>query len=106
MGLVDEFRRRARHTIGPTLAAVVFGYFLLHAFQGDRGLFAWLELRQQVAEAEQRLTVLDAERQRWEDRITLLRAASLDRDLLDERARIVAGLAAADDIVVLTGSAR
>ncbi len=100
MSLMLELRRRGRHVIGPTVGALVAGYFLYHAVQGDRGILAWAELKQEVAEAELTVEDLAGMRRKIESRVGLLRSESLDPDLLDERARIVAGLGKPDEIVI------
>ena len=100
MSLLVELRRRGRHVIGPTFGALMVGYFLFHAVQGDRGILAWAELKQEVAEAEQTLDRLTRARRKLDSRVKLLESPNLDRDLLDERARIVSGLANPDEIVI------
>ncbi len=100
MSLIREIRRRGRFVVGPTLGALIVGYFILHAFQGDRGIFAWFQLRQQVAHAESIVAVTAAERGRLEHRTGLLKTDNLDPDLLDERARIMAGLGRSDEFVI------
>ena len=100
MSLVRETRRRARQVLGPTLGVLLFGYFLIHAFVGDHGIFAWRQLQQRVVDAEVSLARALVDRQRLESRVRQLRSESLNPDLLDERARITAGLAHPDDIVV------
>ena len=98
---IRETRRRARRILGPAAAALVFGYFLIHAFVGDYGILAWRQLHQRVAGAEAALLRAEAIRVRLEGRVRLLRSESLDPDMLDERARIEAGLAHPDDVVIL-----
>jgi cell division protein FtsB len=100
MSLLVELRRRGRHVIGPTFGALMVGYFLFHAVQGDRGILAWAELKQEVAQAEQTLDRLTKARRKLDSRVKLLESPNLDRDLLDERARIVSGLANPDEIVI------
>lgn len=100
MSLILELRRRGRQVIGPTFGALVVGYFLFHAVQGERGILAWSALKQEVAEAGQTLEALGAARGEMESRVGLLRSESLDRDLLDERARIVSGLGHPSEIVI------
>ncbi len=100
MSLILELRRRGRQVIGPTFGALMVGYFLFHAVQGDRGILAWAALKQEVAEAGQTLEALAAARGEMETRVGLLRSDSLDRDLLDERARIVSGLVHSSEIVI------
>jgi cell division protein FtsB len=100
MKLFVELRKRARHIIGPVLAATLFGYFAYHAVQGERGLLAWLKLNQQVQETEANYSRIRAERLRLDARVRLLRPESLDPDLLDERARATLGVAHPDDVVI------
>ena len=52
MSVILEIRRRGRHIAGAILGALLFLYFLMHAVQGDRGLLAWLQIRQQIASAD------------------------------------------------------
>lgn len=101
MGLISEFRARARHVIGPALAVCVSGYFGYHVFHGERGMTAWVALQGQVAEAQAVLDGVRAERRALERRVALLKPESLDPDLLDERARLMLGYGGTGDIVVL-----
>jgi cell division protein FtsB len=72
-----------------TIAALVIGYFGVNAYSGNRGLRAKQDLNQQIAELTAELDGLKAERASWERRIVLLKAESIDPDMLDERARIL-----------------
>ena len=101
MGLVFDMGRRARHAVVPFLAVAAVTYFSYHAVQGDRGLIAWFRLTQQITHAESSLHALAAERRELERAIRLLSPGHLDRDLLDERARVVLGLAHPDELIVL-----
>ena len=92
MSFMLEIRRRGRHVAGSILGALLFAYFMFHAIQGDRGLFAWVQVKQQIGYASADLAASDAERLTWEKRIALLRDDQLDRDMLDERVRLVTGL--------------
>lgn len=100
MSLILELRRRGRQVVGPTFGALIVGYFLFHAVQGERGIVAWAELRQEVVEAERTLERIGRTRQRMEHRVSLLRSDNLDRDLLDERVRLITGLAAPGDLII------
>jgi cell division protein FtsB len=42
------------------------------------------------------------ERGEWERRIALLRSDQIDRDLLDERARVMLGRVHRNDVVIMT----
>ena len=101
MSLVYEIRRRARHAALPLFCALAIGYFGYHAVQGDRGVVAWLKLSHEIAKTTAELEAAQAERQAIERRASLLKPDALDRDMLDERARRVLGLARADEVVFI-----
>ena len=100
MSLVREIRRRARDVIGPTLGALLVGYFIYHSVQGDRGILAWIHMKLQVAQAEASFVGLHAVRTEFEKRVDRLRSDQLDPDLLDERARVMTGLVRPDEYVI------
>ncbi len=100
MSLISELRRRARHIWGPTLGALLVLYFASHAFEGERGALAWVQLHQRIADAAAVLADTAARRGELGARVSQLRADSLDPDLLDERARIMAGLVHPSDLLV------
>jgi cell division protein FtsB len=101
MTVTVELQKRLRHVIAPTIGACVFGYFVYHAIQGDRGIMAWLQVSQQLAESRATLATLAVEREEVQRRVTLLSPSSLDPDLLDERARIMLNVAEPDDRLVI-----
>ena len=105
MGILSEIRRRASEIIAPTLGACVFAYFLFHAFQGDRGLLAWIQFNQQIRHTEEILAPVKAEHAALAAKIALMRSDNLDPDLLDEQARRILGFAAPTDLVILYPSA-
>ncbi len=106
MTVRPEFRKRLRQAIGPTIGACLFGYFVYHAVEGDRGVMAWLRISQQLAESKSSLVALAAERQEIEHRVALLSPSSIDPDLLDERARLMLNVAEPDDRLVIIKNPR
>jgi cell division protein FtsB len=70
-----------------TMAALLIGYFGVNAFTGNHGLKAKQDLDLQIAELTRERDRLKTERAQWDRRVSLLRSASLDPDMLDERAR-------------------
>jgi cell division protein FtsB len=101
MMLTIELQKRLRQVIAPTIGACVFGYFVYHAIQGDRGVMTWLQTSQQLAESGTTLAALAAEREAIQRRVSLLSPRSLDSDLLDERSRIMLNVAEPDDRLVI-----
>jgi cell division protein FtsB len=83
-----------------TVAGAVIGYFGLNAYSGNRGLRAKLDLDEQIAQLNDELAGLKAERARWERRVLLLRSGSIDPDMLDERARALLNYADPRDLTL------
>lgn len=100
-------KRRFRRFLMPLAlycaSGAVVAYFLQHANQGRRGLEAKRELKIKAYELGRELEAARTERQEWERRIALLRSDQIDRDLLEEQARIVLGRVHKNDLVVITG---
>jgi cell division protein FtsB len=86
--------RRKLRTFLTTLAlyvgaALLIGYFGVNAYTGDHGLKARQDLDEAYARLNAELAELRAERSAWQARVALLKAESIDPDMLDERARAV-----------------
>ena len=84
--------RRKLRTVLTTLGlyagcALVIAYFAANAFSGNHGLRAQKDLDEQFTALSQELAQLKKERGEWEQRVKLLRSASIDPDMLEERAR-------------------
>ncbi|MGE0282911.1 MAG: septum formation initiator family protein [Rhodospirillaceae bacterium] len=95
-----DLGRKVREVLGPLTGAALIAYFGYHAVQGDRGLLAWWSLRQQIEEADYELAAVTAQKKLLEHRVRLLRPESLDRDMLEERARAMLGVVHKDDLIV------
>jgi cell division protein FtsB len=100
-----SLRRRFR-TVLITLcfygaAGGVVGYFWWHAHHGDRGLRAKAEHKIRIAQLNAEIGAARGEKADWERRVALLRADNLDRDLLEERARVLLNGAHRNDLLVI-----
>jgi cell division protein FtsB len=83
------------------VSGVAVSYFLFHAQHGARGLDARDTLKQALRVADGELAALVAERKDWEQRLSLVRDESVDRDLLDESARATLGRVNKNDIILM-----
>lgn len=101
MDVIGQIKRRARKIAGSVLGALVVAYFVYGTVQGDRGLFAYISMSQEMTRAEAALNDLRRSQRGWERRVALLRPESLDLDILEERARIVLDFVNPDDFVVI-----
>jgi cell division protein FtsB len=100
-------RRRARRIFVPLalygISAGIAAYFVHHAHTGARGMEARQQYEGLAAELNKEFDDVRKERTEWERRIALLRSDQIDRDLLEERARIMLGRVHRNDLVIITG---
>jgi cell division protein FtsB len=96
----DNIRQKARQVLGPLMGAGLIAYFGYHAVQGDRGLLAWWNLRYEIEKADYELAAVTKEKKVLEHRVSLLRPESLDRDMLEERARAMLGVVHKNDLII------
>jgi len=100
MRLLREIKTRARQAVPQVLAACMVAYFAYHAMNGDRGFYAWIMLKQEQAQVMATADSLQDERRQLERRVALLRGATLDPDLLEERAQAILNYGAERDHVI------
>ncbi len=96
-----DTRWRPRHVLVTLLWVCTAAYLGYHVVQGDRGLLAWLRLTSEVNETNSRLQAAIDERIYLSHEVSLLRADSLDVDLLEERVRVLLNLVHPRDIVII-----
>lgn len=105
MSLYRELRLYARQALLTAFGVCSIVYFAYFGISGDRGLFAWQALQQQVADAKAQLAEVQGERAALEGRVKLLYPESLDADMLDESARRLLNYGLSDEAVVLDSDA-
>ena len=97
-------RRRLRAILIPLVLYAVSGsaasYFVWHAYNGSRGLKAKEEYRMKIDALQARLNSLQDERNGWERRVRMMSSESLERDLLEEQARVTLGRVQKDELVL------
>ena len=84
------------------VCCALLGYFGWHAYKGPRGFPYQESLELKVASLQAKFEGLQAEREKLEDKVSLLRPESIDPDLLDELARGKLELAKPTDVVAFT----
>jgi cell division protein FtsB len=78
-------------------------YFSYHLLQGERSYFRYLSLNQKISEMKGRSENLKSEHTALETRVSMLRSGSIDKDMLEERARIVLGFRNEGEKDILVG---
>jgi cell division protein FtsB len=77
-------------------------YFVWHALNGERGLNAKVAYKAKLKELSAENARLVAVRERMERRIAMLQTDQVERDILEEEARIVLGRVGKSDLVILS----
>jgi cell division protein FtsB len=101
MTIARELGRHARQAVVPVLGISLLTYFAYHAIQGERGLFAWMQLNQQLKQTQALADAVATQRSELENRVRRLSNASIDPDLLEERVRSMLNLGRDDEVVIL-----
>lgn len=101
--MLQELTRRLRHFVGPLIGIGAVAYFAYHTVEGDRGVLAYVRMKNEILEAELQLAKVATERQALEHRVLLLRPDHLDPDMLEERARIMLNMGHEGEVVVFGG---
>ena len=100
MAFGRDARRRGKAAVAPLIFLSLVGYFGWNVVQGDRGLVAYAQRQELLAQAQAEQAKALAERDAWERRVAGLRSRHIDADTLDERARAMLNLADPADIIV------
>ena len=86
----------------PILTAAFLSYFGFHAYHGEFGLYARIQLEEQKATLTKQLEKISGERAALEKRVALLRDGSIEKDMLDEQARRALNLSHPDEVTIIT----
>lgn len=87
--------------VQPFLWMLMAFYMGYHALHGERGLYALVREKHELAALEEAVKATKAEREKMELHVSHLRSDSLDRDLLDEQMRRMLGVMKKNEVVML-----
>lgn len=93
-------KRKLGRFVMPLIAVAFLTYFGYHSIHGEFGLKATEKFDRQRVERQARLDDLTAQRKTLEKEVALLSDGSLERDMLDEKARFGLNMSRADEIVI------
>ncbi|XVN43490.1 MAG: septum formation initiator family protein [Candidatus Rickettsia vulgarisii] len=96
--------RKSKKTILNVFLFLLLAYFVFHSIYGNRGIIAYFSLNRKLEKAYSELETLKAERVELEHRVKLLRPESLDKDMLDQEARRILGMALPNEQVFTANS--
>ncbi|MCV9997227.1 septum formation initiator family protein [Pararhizobium sp. YC-54] len=93
-------KRQLGRFVMPLITVAFLSYFGYHSIHGDYGLKATEKFDRQRIERQARLDELTAQRETLEKEVALLSDGSLERDMLDEKARFGLNMSRSDEIVI------
>ena len=77
-------------------------YFSYHAVLGNRSLIKNYTLEKQIVTLSQENTTLSHTKENLQKKVVMMRPGSVDKDLLEERVRLVLGYRQADEMVFVS----
>lgn len=80
-----------------TIISLLLLYFIFHTVYGNRGLISYFKLNQKISKANDELMILRHERIENEHKVRLLKSG--DKDIIDEKARNILGVASPNEQV-------
>ncbi len=83
------------------ISCFIVVYFGFHSFCGERNIYRYFALKEEIAQAQKTAQQYSEQLQRLQRKVQHLSDNSLDIDLLDERARVVLNMAADDEFIIL-----
>ena len=92
--------RRLGRLVLPAITIAFLTYFGYHSIHGEYGLRAMERFERDRITHQARLDVLVEERKRLEREVALMSDGSLERDMLDEKARFALNMSRSDEIVI------
>ncbi len=93
-------KRHFGRLVMPVLTLGFLSYFGYHSMNGELGLKAIDALEQQRVERKSELAQLVFARQELERQVQLMSDGSLEKDILDEKARYGLNVSRSDEIVI------
>ena len=92
--------RRLGRFVMPLITVAFLSYFGYHSIHGDYGLIATEEFERQRVVRQAELEALTEKRKALELQVSLLSGGSMEKDILDEKARYELNVSRADEIVI------
>lgn len=98
-----EKRYILRRNILAVIGLCLSFYFCYHLVAGQRGYISLMSLESRIESVSVEYDAHKTEREALERHVIMMRPGSIDRDLLEERARYVLGYKYSDELILLQG---
>lgn len=93
-------KKVVKATIPPVFFLSLTGFFLWNTMDGAHGLKSYYVQQKLLVEAQQAQQDAISEQQAWGRRVVGLKEGRLDKDLLDERTRVMLSFSQENEIVI------
>ena len=93
-------KRNHGRFVVPAISIAFLGYFGYHSVNGEYGLKATEAFEKRRVERERELAKLVDKRKELEREVELMSDGSIEKDILDEKARYTLNVSRADEIVI------
>ncbi|MGR6430898.1 FtsB family cell division protein [Rhizobium sp. PAMB 3182] len=93
-------QKKTVRLIIPAISVAFLSYFGYYCIHGTYGLEAGQKLDGRIVRLQEELDGLTRQAESLQKRVALLSDGSIDKDMLDERARYALNLSRADEIVI------
>jgi cell division protein FtsB len=100
MNKLLQHRYLVRENLVTLIGISLCFYFAYHTVSGERSVIRLGSLKQQIATMSQDYADLKQERFSLEQKVQMMRPGSINRDLLEERARLTLGYQNEDEISI------
>ena len=97
-----EQRYLVRKNLVTLIGIGLFVYFSYHLMLGERSLIRYMSLEQSVDDLQRKSFTLAHDNEQLEKKVSMLRPGSINKDLLEERARIVLGFRRPGEVDILS----
>ena len=87
-------------TFSSLFTLLIFSFFMVHIFFGDRSLWKVFELNKDISVANKKLDDLLVNKNKISSEIDLFRLSNLDSDIISEISQKMLGLIHTDQIVI------
>jgi len=96
-------RKRGRFVL-PVVTVAFLSYFGYHSIHGDYGLIAAQEFEKLRFKRSAELAELVSRREKLERQVMLMSDGSLERDMIDEKARYQLNVSRPDEIIIFNAT--
>ncbi|MEM7679628.1 MAG: septum formation initiator family protein [Pseudomonadota bacterium] len=102
MDRLFHYQNSLKHNLFILIGVALCIYFAYHIVYGERSITKWLMLSHKIETVSNMHDNLKDERTMLEKKVVMMRPGSINKDLLEERVRVVLGYKDTDEHIILS----